>query len=246
MEESDVASFVASQVDYQLKKFWKREQYLTESLGKGRLSDWPHVMEVVQAYATASLQIGQVAIKAAEKIGMWSAVDEIGRLMRKMEDTQEEFLAAVTKEDGSSTMKAQSQIMSLGQRMVNYILAAFSPRLGGTETLRRGKLKGICDAVGLDDAWVDAVTALNVLEAAVNLKLDEIGEPVSGSFDSRLQRVPSRIEEVEGRRIQVILSSALYKARGKVAHAGHRYKPTREETESIVEWVSTFVQDLGL
>jgi len=99
--------------------------------------------------------------------------------------------------------------------------------------------------IEVDENWVLAVCAVNLIEAAVNKKLEDLGQSIEGDFSKKLSRLTVAVKESEGRIIQQMLPSALYdKVRHRLDHASHKYHPTEAEAENIYRDVASFLQDL--
>lgn len=99
--------------------------------------------------------------------------------------------------------------------------------------------------INIDENWVMAVCALNLLEAAVNKKLEDLDESTEGSFTEKLSRLVATVKHIEEREIQRMLPESLYKGpRQKLDHASHKYKPTPREAENIVRTVISFLDEL--
>lgn len=96
----------------------------------------------------------------------------------------------------------------------------------------------------IDENWVSAICALNLLEISVNKKLEDLGESTDGSFDTRYKRLVVACKAKENRDIQKLLTAPFYTARSKMDHAGHIHKPTPDETKIIVKYVSDFMSEL--
>lgn len=96
----------------------------------------------------------------------------------------------------------------------------------------------------IDENWVSAICALNLLEISVNKKLEDLGNSTEGSFNTRYERLTAACKAKEKRDIRRLLPTPLYNARSKMDHAGHKYKPTPQETEMIVKYVSDFISEL--
>jgi len=109
------------------------------------------------------------------------------------------------------------------------------------ELLERSRTIGI----KVDDYWVVAVCAVNLVEALMNKKLIDLGESTEGDFTQRLERVVSSIKRKENREIQRMLPESLYKGvRQKLDHASHKYRPTPAEADNIVKTVIGFLDEL--
>ena len=99
--------------------------------------------------------------------------------------------------------------------------------------------------IDIDENWVLAVSAINLIEAAVNKKLENLNESLQGDFYKKLQRLVSVVKKVEKRDIQQMLPTAMYKEiRNKLDHASHKYKPTQKEADNIYKNVISFLEEL--
>ena len=102
-------------------------------------------------------------------------------------------------------------------------------------------------AVGIDadQNWVLALCAVNLIEASVNKKLEELGETTDGSFDTKYKRLISAVKKKEHRDIQQLLPTAMYKGiRNKLDHASHANKVTKREAQEIKKIVTNILNDL--
>jgi uncharacterized protein YaaN involved in tellurite resistance len=99
--------------------------------------------------------------------------------------------------------------------------------------------------IRIDENWVLAISSVNLIEAAVNKKLEALGETTDGAFDKRLDRLVEAIKKKENRDIQRMLPKGIYsEVRDKLDHASQKYHPTSSETESIYVTVSNFLKEL--
>jgi hypothetical protein len=110
-------------------------------------------------------------------------------------------------------------------------------------------LKNLLDEVtkiglGIDEDWVISLCALNLVEAGVNKKLDDLGENPEGSFNDRLNKLCTIIREKERKEVPSLLIGAFYSVRSKLDHAGLKYKPSPKEAATIVTQVLEFLDIL--
>jgi len=98
--------------------------------------------------------------------------------------------------------------------------------------------------LGVDENWAIGICALNLLEAAVTKKLDDLGEYSGDSFEARYRRLVETVRRKEHRDIDRLLPKPFYDARSKLVHGGHKHRPTPEETEIMVKYVTNFIKDL--
>jgi len=108
------------------------------------------------------------------------------------------------------------------------------------DLIQKSKASGI----GIDENWAVTICAVNLIEAAVNKKLEDFGESTKEEFNRRLDRLTKIIEEKEGRNIQTLIPRALKTVRDKLDHASHKYKPVSFETTTFVEQALSFLENL--
>lgn len=115
------------------------------------------------------------------------------------------------------------------------------------ENVSLGDLITKCNQAGIaiDNDWIASIAALNIMEAALNKKLEGFGDQIEGDFTKKLDRVVLLIKQKEKRKIQRMLPESLYKGpRNKLDHASHKYAPTPTETKNIIKNVTDFLNDL--
>lgn len=98
--------------------------------------------------------------------------------------------------------------------------------------------------LGVDENWAISTCALVILDLAVKKRLEGLGEYSGDSFEACYRRLVEAIKRKERRDVERFLPRPFHDARNKLVHAGHIYKPTPEETEMIVKYVTSFVKDL--
>ena len=109
------------------------------------------------------------------------------------------------------------------------------------ELLEKSKRVGI----EIDESWALALCSVNLIEAGVNRKLEELKETTEGSFAKRYERLKSAIKTKEHRDIQQLLPMALYKGiRNKLDHASHANRVTSKEANEIKKIVIDILDDL--
>jgi len=97
----------------------------------------------------------------------------------------------------------------------------------------------------VDEHWVLALCSVNLIEASVNKKLEELNVPVDGKFEKKYNRLISCVKEKENRNIQQLLPKALYKVvRNKLDHASHANKVTPKEAQHISQLVQSLINEL--
>ena len=118
------------------------------------------------------------------------------------------------------------------------------------EELPKSELESLitkCNDMGLplNADWVAAISALNVLEAAINKKLEDMGSNTDGTYTQRLDRVANLIKKNEERTISKMIPETLYRGpRQKLDHASHKNLPTATETRTIIKSVMDFMDEL--
>jgi hypothetical protein len=96
----------------------------------------------------------------------------------------------------------------------------------------------------LDEYWVLALCATNLIEAVVNKKLKQLGEKDDGNFEERYKRLCEVIKQKEGRDIHQILPSAIYKVRNKLDHCSDSTTVTPNEAKEISQLVMGFMNQV--
>jgi DNA mismatch repair ATPase MutS len=100
------------------------------------------------------------------------------------------------------------------------------------------------NAIPLDEYWVLALCASNLIEAVVNKKLEKLGEKAEGNFEDRYKKLCKVIKEREGREISQLLPSAVYKVRNKLDHASDSNRVTPKEAKGISKMVIEFINEV--
>jgi len=104
--------------------------------------------------------------------------------------------------------------------------------------------KSQTSGMDIDENWAVTICAVNLIEAAVNKKLEDFRESTEGKFNKKLDRLTKIIKEKEGRNIQKLIPRALKTVRDKLDHASHKYKPVSIETTTFVEQALSFLDNL--
>jgi hypothetical protein len=100
------------------------------------------------------------------------------------------------------------------------------------------------NALPLDEYWVLALCASNLIEAVVNKKLEKLGEKAEGNFEDRCKKLCKIIKEKEGRDISQLLPSAVYKVRNKLDHSSDSNRVTPKEAKDISKMVIEFINEI--
>lgn len=109
------------------------------------------------------------------------------------------------------------------------------------DLLEKSKTIGI----DVDQSWVTALCSVNLIEATVNKKLEELGESTDGSFAKKYKRLISAVKKKESRDIQQLLPTAMYEGiRNKLDHASHANRVTKKEAQEIKKIVINILSDL--
>lgn len=95
--------------------------------------------------------------------------------------------------------------------------------------------------LGLTTNWVIGVSALALIEVAVNQKLNELKLSKGGSFKEKFKRLSSKAGETRVK-FPDLLTTPFHEARNKVVHEGK--EPTPEELDIILRYLTTFYQAL--
>jgi len=102
------------------------------------------------------------------------------------------------------------------------------------------EVKGL--GLDVDEEWVISVCAINLLEAGVNKKLEDLGEKTEGSFIDRLNRLIEIERTKEKKEVPQLLVEAFYRViRNKLDNAGLKYHPTPSEANMVANHVLEFL-----
>lgn len=105
------------------------------------------------------------------------------------------------------------------------------------------KARGI--GLPIDENWVLALCALNLIEATVNMKLEQLGLKAEGQFKEKYRKLSASIKEKENRDIFQLLPTALYDGvRNKLDHASNCNKVTENEAKEINKLVIGFMEEV--
>jgi hypothetical protein len=109
------------------------------------------------------------------------------------------------------------------------------------ELLEKARKVGI----EIDESWALALCSVNLIEAGVNQKLEELKESTEGNFAKRYKRLILAIKTKENRDIQQLLPMALYDGiRNKLDHASHANRVAPKEANEIKKIVINILDDL--
>jgi len=146
--------------------------------------------------------------------------------------------------EGMTVPKQEYDRLASENRIQKQVIKILSESRGYPNLAELVRISRSC-GIQIDENWVLAVCAVNLIEAAVNRKLEDLKEPTEGTFSVRLERLASSIKKLEGRDIQQMLPTAIYdKIRSKLDHGSHRYRLTEAEAENIYRNVASFLKEL--
>ena len=99
--------------------------------------------------------------------------------------------------------------------------------------------------ISIDENWVLALCASNLIEAVVNKKLEALNEKIEGSFKQKYKKLCSVIKEKEGKKISQLHPLALYDGiRNKLDHASDSNRVTSKEAKDISKIVIEFMEEV--
>ncbi len=103
--------------------------------------------------------------------------------------------------------------------------------------------------VGVDDNWIRASIALNLVEPAIKKKLEELGVKLSKQtkFQDIYEQLQQVLKEKESRELkpQLLTPKHFYDMRSQLDHWGHKYTGlTRKQADNIVDLVTEFLSDV--
>jgi len=104
----------------------------------------------------------------------------------------------------------------------------------------------------ISEPWFRCVTALNLLEASIKKKLENLGEPAevkNENFEKRYDRLLNAlgragVANADLNELRGLTVPMLWEARHKIDHEGHKYRPTPKEAKEIIDAVSALIQKL--
>ena len=104
--------------------------------------------------------------------------------------------------------------------------------------------------IGIDINWVITCAALNLVEAAIEKKLIDMGvsrdKVLNKEFEENSKLLEKLLLEQEGRRLtsRLLFNDVYKKARAKIDHAGHLHKPSPRECTYIIDETVDFIDEL--
>jgi len=99
--------------------------------------------------------------------------------------------------------------------------------------------------IPLDEHWVLSLCSVNLMEALVNRKLDQLGVDSGGSFKQKINRLSDEIKKRENRDISNLVPRALYDGiRNKLDHASDKNIITYQEALHISDIVMQLLDEL--
>jgi hypothetical protein len=105
-------------------------------------------------------------------------------------------------------------------------------------------------AIDINVNWVMTCTALNLVEASVKKKLIDLGvsreKVLNRKFEEDSKLLEKLLLEKEQRKLtsRLLFNDIYKKARGKIDHEGHVYKPSNRDCTYIVEETIDFINEL--
>lgn len=105
-------------------------------------------------------------------------------------------------------------------------------------------------AIDINVNWVITCTALNLVEASVKKKLIDLGvsreKVLNRKFEEDSELLEKLLLEKEQRKLtsRLLFNDIYKKARGKIDHEGHVYKPSNRDCTYIVEETVDFINEL--
>ena len=101
----------------------------------------------------------------------------------------------------------------------------------------------------VDDNWIRASIALNLVEPAIKKKLEELGVklPAQTKFGEIYSQLLQILKEKENRELkpQLLTPKHFYEMRSQIDHWGHKYAGlSKEQADGIVELVTEFIADI--
>ncbi len=104
------------------------------------------------------------------------------------------------------------------------------------------------EKVGVDDNWMCASIALNLVEPVIKKKLEELGVklPERTDFPVICEQLKQVLKEKENRELkpQLLTPKHFYAMRCEIDHWGHKYRLTRKQADNIVDEVTEFISDV--
>lgn len=112
----------------------------------------------------------------------------------------------------------------------------------------RGLIKDF-ERLGVDDNWIRASIALNLIEPAIKKKLEELGVelPEQTKFQDIYKQLQQVLKEKENRELkpQLLTPKHFYEMRSQLDHWGHKYTGLpREQANYIAKLVTEFLSDV--
>jgi len=212
-----------------------------EYLGAKRAEHPTHVseIEVLDRDARSCFQDARLHVDNSSQymtvIGI--GVQKVSETVRWLEDLSKQPKDLITKDEYDKAVKERKEAENALERIL---------RNWGPPALKEIISKAQSGGLGhLDESWIIAVCSVNLVEAAVNRKLEILGSSTEGKFKERLDRLATLVKEKEGRDIQKVLPRMLYEGpRQLLDHASHGQGVTPEEADQIRRAVVSFLENL--
>jgi hypothetical protein len=101
----------------------------------------------------------------------------------------------------------------------------------------------------IDENWIRASIALNLVEPAIKKKLEQLGVelPEITKFDKIYKQLREKLREIENRdlRPQLLTPKHFYDMRSKIDHWGHKFPSLpAKQADLIVAQVTEFIDDI--
>lgn len=105
------------------------------------------------------------------------------------------------------------------------------------------------EKLGVDDNWIRASIALNLVEPVIKKKLEELGLelPEQTKFSEIYEQLQQVLKEKENRELkfQLLTPKHFYDMRSRIDHWGHKYTGlTKKQADNIVDLVTEFLSDV--
>jgi len=141
-----------------------------------------------------------------------------------------------------------SEFQFLQRKIIDYVLSVCAPKPLYSETLnlQQELIKKAEKILPINEDWIICVSALMLVEAVVNKKLEELGESIKGSFKERYERLVDVVRQKEKRELPRLLPRLIYEGlRHLAAHGGHKFQPTPDEAKSIVGNIILVISEIS-
>ena len=105
------------------------------------------------------------------------------------------------------------------------------------------------EKLGVDDNWIRASIALNLVEPAIKKKLEDLGVelPKQTKFTDIYEQLQQALKEKENRELkpQLLTPKHFYEMRSAIDHWGHKYTGlSKEQANYILSLVTEFLSDV--